>query len=276
MFRFAICNELYRDWPFDRAFAHARNCGYEGVEIAPHTLGEGQLKFAESNINEVRRAAESHGLTVVGLHWLLAQTKDLHWTSDDATVRANTAAYFKRLIDLCAMLQGSLLVLGSPKQRSLPQDMSLQRGLDNAAFVIEMLLPRLAEHRITLAVEPLGPDETNFLNTADQVRDFVRMFESPWLRLQLDVKAMCTEPNPIPSIIAAHRDLLTHFHANDPNRRGPGMGDRDFVPILRSLIEAEYRGWISVEVFDETPGIDALAGESIRNLRRDYCKAIAL
>ncbi len=276
MFRLAICNELYRDWSFDRAFAHARNCGYEGIEIAPHTLGEGEQRFADSRIVEVGRAAKSQGLTIVGLHWLLAGTSDLHWTSDDATVRRNTAEYFARLIGLCGELQGSVMVLGSPKQRSLAQGMSQQRGLDNATSVVEKILPRLVEQQIILAVEPLGPEETNFLNTADQVCEFLGRFESPWLRLHLDVKAMSTEPRPIPEIIAAHRDLLAHFHANDPNRRGPGMGDVNFVPILRSLIEAEYRGWVSVEVFDETPGIDSLAVDSIRNLRRDYSKAVAL
>jgi sugar phosphate isomerase/epimerase len=87
---------------------------------------------------------------------------------------------------------------------------------------------------------------------------------------------MSSEAKSIPEIIAAHRNELAHFHANDPNRRGPGMGQVDFVPILKSLIDANYRGWVSVEVFDESPGIDALAGQSICNLRRDYARALAL
>jgi sugar phosphate isomerase/epimerase len=46
------------------------------------------------------------------------------------------------------------------------------------------------------------------------------------------------------------------------------MGDLDFVPIFKALHEIDYKGWISVEVFDYTPGPEALARESINYMRK--------
>ncbi len=45
------------------------------------------------------------------------------------------------------------------------------------------------------------------------------------------------------------------------------MGDIDFVPILRALQDVDYQGWVSVEVFDYTPGVETLARDSIVYLR---------
>ena len=74
---------------------------------------------------------------------------------------------------------------------------------------------------------------------------------------------MASDARPIPQLLRENRKLLEHFHANDPNMRGPGMGDLDFVPIFQTLAEIDYRGWVSVVVFDYAPGVEALARESI-------------
>ena len=78
---------------------------------------------------------------------------------------------------------------------------------------------------------------------------------------------MSSEAVPIPELIRRHHALLAHFHANDPNRQGPGFGELDFVPIFAALGEVDYRGWVSVEVFDYEPGVERLVKESIDNMR---------
>ena len=86
--------------------------------------------------------------------------------------------------------------------------------------------------------------------------------------LHLDVKAMSSEPTPIPDIIRQYANRTGHFHANDPNRRGPGFGDVDFVPIFRALKESGYDRWVSVEVFDYTPDPETIAEKSIEYMKQ--------
>lgn len=264
----AICNETFRDWPHERAFALAAECGYRGLEIAPFTLGRTADEIDASTRDRIRRLAVSFGLQIVGLHWLLSNTEGLHLTSPDALVRRRTADYLGRLAQLCGDLGGSVLVLGSPQQRNLPVSISNEQGMAFAADVIQQTIPTLERIGTTLAVEPLSPAEGNFLCTAADGAELVRRVGSPHCRLHLDCKAMASEPTPIPDLIRRHRSELVHFHANDPNLQGPGFGQLDFKPILATLREIDYRGWVSVEVFDLSPGSERIARESISYLQR--------
>jgi sugar phosphate isomerase/epimerase len=266
MFRYAICNETFQHWPFDRAFAFARECGYTGIEIAPFTLATYATDVSAQRRADVRRQAETAGLTVIGLHWLLARTEGFYLTSPAAAVRQKTAGYLAELARLCRDLGGSIMVLGSPKQRNLLPGVTKPQAMEYAADVITAALPKLTECGVTMAIEPLGPTEGDFLLTADEGRELIELVDSPNVRLHLDCKALASESKSIPEIIRSNRDILAHFHANDPNLQGPGMGSLDVLPIFRALKEIDYRGWVSVEVFDYSPGIDRLVKESMANM----------
>lgn len=265
--KFAICNETFSDWPFDKAFGFARECGYTGIEIAPFTLHTDARQITPQRRREVRRQADDAGLDIVGLHWLLAKTEGLYLTTPDTDVRQATTRYLEELARLCRDLGGTIMVFGSPLQRNLLSGVGHEDGMKYAAEVFQAAMPVLEDLNVTLAVEALGPAEGDFLLTAADGIRLIEMVGSPNCRLHLDCKAMSTEDRPISEIIRGSAPWLAHFHANDPNRQGPGMGDLEFPPILEALGEIDYRGWVSVEVFDYSPGPERLARESIDYLR---------
>lgn len=272
--KYAICNETFGDWSFDRAFALAAECGYTGVEIAPFTLAADAGDVTPSQRSETVAQAAAAGLEVIGLHWLLAKTEGYYLTSPEADVRARTSEYLATLARLCRDLGGDVLVLGSPQQRNLLPGVSLDEATGYAADVLAGALPTLEQTQVTLALEPLGPSEGDFLLTAADAVALMKQIDSPHVRLHLDCKAMSSETDSIPDLLRRHRDEMVHFHANDPNRLGPGFGELDFRPIMAALREIAYDGWVSVEVFDYSPGAEVLARQSLENLR-DALAAVA-
>jgi sugar phosphate isomerase/epimerase len=265
---FAVCNETFQDWPLERGFAFAVECGYTGVEIAPFTIATYATVISSVRRREIRRQIEAAGLEVVGLHWLLAKTQGLHLTSPDESVRRKTAEYLGELARLCAELGGRVLVLGSPQQRNILPGVTPEQATGYALEVFQTLVPVLEKTGVVLALEPLGPQETNFMVTTAETVAIVERLGSAHVRLHLDCKAMSSEPVPVADIIRQYRSLMVHFHANDPNRQGPGFGKLDFVPIFGALQEIGYDGWVSVEVFDYAPGVERLARESIAYMRK--------
>ena len=265
--KYAICNETFEGWDHARVCARVAELGYTGLEVAPFTLAPRITDVSAARRAELRRQAETAGVQLIGLHWLLAKTEGFHLTSPDAAVRKRTGEYLADLSHAAADLGGSILVLGSPFQRNLADGMTAAGGFDNAADTLSHCLKALERDRVFLCLEPLTPAETNFLTTAADAVKLAERLAHPFVKLHLDVKAMSAEAAPTPDVIRANREHLRHFHANDPNRCGPGFGDTDFRPIFGALKDIGYDGWVSVEVFDYSPDPDTIARESIRYMR---------
>ena len=265
--RFAICNETFQDWPHERVCAAVAATGYTGLELAPFTFAPLITDVSAARRAEIRRQAESHGLSVIGLHWLLAKTDGFMITSPDPDVRQRTGQYLGELARCCRDVGGDVLVLGSPMQRRIPPGATRAQAEDYALDCLRHVLPELEGQRVYLCLEPLAPTETDFLHTAAEGKQLMDRLAHPWVKLHLDVKAMSSEAKPVPEVIREFAPWMQHFHANDANRRGPGFGDTDFVPIFRALKDVRYAGWVSVEVFDYTPDPDTIARESIRYMR---------
>ena len=249
------------------------------IEAAPFTLAEDVRTLDAAARRELCRTAKSCGLEVIGLHWLLVSPKGLSITSDNTGIRNRTADYLVALTEFCADLGGSTMVLGSPAQRRLPAtDTCGERTQSDVAeerliSVLEPALNRCFALGVTLCLEPLPAPEADFVLSLEEAADIVNRVDHPNLKTMLDIKSASSELQPIPDLIHRFHSLIKHVHANDSNRRGPGFGETDFVPILKSLNDVGYSGPVSVEVFDYTPDPVTIAANSLEYLR--VCEELA-
>ena len=268
--KFAICNEIYQGLKLEDTLAHAARLGYAGVEIAPFTLANSVNDLSAAERQRVRELAARTGIKIVGLHWLLVKPEGLYLNHTDAGIRERTAKYFVDLVDCCADFGGTIMVVGSPKQRNVLEGVSHQQAWDWTTATFRDAVKRAEDRGVTICLEPLSPAETNFINTAAEAIEFVKPFNSPAFQIIIDVKAMGSEAKPIPQIIRESWPHFAHFHANDKNLKGPGFGDVDFTPIAATLHEVGYRGYVSVEVFKFEEGPEVIAGKSIEYLSRVF------
>ncbi len=265
--KYAICNETFEGWEHSQICARIAQLGYTGLEVAPFTLAPRITDVSAARRSELRKEAEAAGVQIIGLHWLLAKTEGFHLTSPDAAVRKRTGEYLAELARAAADLGGDILVLGSPVQRNVPMGHTRGEAEDFALNTISHCLPALEKSGVYLCLEPLTPAETNFMNSAAEGAAMCRRLAHPFVKLHLDVKAMSCESKPTPDVIRENKEYFRHFHANDPNKRGPGFGETDFKPIFQALRDVNYTNWVSVEVFDYTPDPETIARESIRYMR---------
>jgi sugar phosphate isomerase/epimerase len=265
----SICNELFQGWTIERVFEYAAQLGYNGVEIAPYTLADSVTEIPAKQRKAIRRAAEDNGIEIVGLHWLLAKPEGLYINHPDEIIRIKTQEYIEALIHFCADIGGKILVHGSPHQRTVQEGWDFQQSWNFAKETFKVCLKTAQKRNVLYCIEPLAHMNTNFINTVAEGIRLVREIRHPHLKMVFDSRSASAQEKSVLEALLRALDsgYLRHIHVNDANGRGPGFGETAFVPILKSLIKHNYKGYISVEVFDFSPDPETVASRSIGYLR---------
>ena len=268
--RIALCNEVIAGMEFSRQCEFAAALGYDGLEVAPFTLAEEPHLIGANKRAEVRRAAESAGVAITGLHWLLVKPTGLSITRDDPAVRERTLDVMRRLVGLCAELGGRYLVHGSPAQRRLPDGAGAEAARRRAEEAFAMAGEAAAKAGVVYCVEPLAPRENNFILRVEEAAALVRRIGNDALRTMIDTSAAGqTESEPVAALLDKWMPtgLVAHVQVNDRNRRGPGQGGDRFAPVFTALRRNGYTGDVAVEPFDYVPDGPAAAARAIGYVR---------
>jgi D-psicose/D-tagatose/L-ribulose 3-epimerase len=165
-------------------------------------------------------------------------------------------------------------VLGSPKQRSSVDGLSVAEATANLVDSLAAVVPAVADAGATLCLEPLPLAETDVVTTCDEALYVIRAVDHSALRLVLDVKSLVAESRttgePVAGIIRRVGRDVAYVQANDEARGHPGSGQTDFVPICQALRDIGYTGWISMEPFEFGPGPETVAREGLACLERAW------
>lgn len=256
LMKVSICNEVIKNLSFEEQCRFAASLGYDGIEIAPFTLSPNPHLIDSKTISRMRAVAETEGIALTSLHWLLTTPPGLSITSQDADVLSKTEHILESLITLCSDLGGSSMVHGSPAQRIIKPDQNRHEIFQRVAEMFQRVSEQAKLNNIVYCIEPLDPSETNFINNLQEAVDLVKAVDSPFFKTMLDCKAArSSETVPVEKLLDTWLPTgdIAHVHLNDCNRKGPGQGPDTFAEVIDALHRHSYQGVVAVEPFDYVP-----------------------
>jgi len=277
-FKYAICNECMAadsqlSWPDQCQLA--ADAGYGGIEVAAFTLvKQGVQEITAAQRREMASAMKDAGIECVGLHWLLAPPpKGLHFTTPDDAVRQKTIAYFDKLIDFCGDLGGPYMIFGSPKQRNAV-GISTDEAKKNFAEGLAKVAEHAQERGVKILIELLGKAATNVVNTMAEALELAKQVDHPAVQIMFDFHNTSDETEPFDVLLRKYFKHIHHVHVQemDGKHLGTGTAVQDYVKAFQTLKDLGYDKWVSLEVFDFSPGGKKIAEESMRALKQIEAK----
>lgn len=267
--RFALSNIALPAFDHTRNLDEVAELGIEAIEVAPSRVWRDTWHgLTTAEVSDYRRRIEDAGLCVVGLHSLFYDQPALGLFKKPA-LRAQSLDFLEHLSKVCRDLGGRTLIYGGGRRRgALPKD----EARAEAVVFFDELANRIKDHGTCFCFEPLGPDDTDFINSALDSLAIVRDVSSPALRLQLDAKALVENREATPELFREVADHLVHFHANEPGLGVLGStGKVDHAAMGAMLREIGYDGYVSIEqkmTNEKNPLADV--GKSAAHLRKYY------
>ena len=269
MIRHAVCNIALP--PYDHAAELARlgALGLEGLEVAPSRVWQDTWQgLTPEMVAAYRRDVEGAGLRVIGLHSLFYDHPELGLFRDPET-RARSLDFLVHLSAVCRDLGGRTLIWGGGRRRGDVPEAAARA--ETESFVAEFCR-RIEGHETCLCFEPLGPDESDFINSAFEALAVVEAVGHAALRMQLDAKALVENDEAGIETFRAVAPQLVHFHANEPGLGVLGTGGTvDHGALGDFLREIGYGEFVSIEQrMSRAPDPIADVARSVRVLRDHY------
>jgi D-psicose/D-tagatose/L-ribulose 3-epimerase len=187
--------------------------------------------------------------------------------SDDALLRKNSIQRLKEMIAVSAECGAS--TLAGPLYCPVGFLPGRRRTSDEWAWAVEgyqHIGDTLAEHRITLAIEPLNRFETFFLNTAADAKKLCEEVGHSNVGILYDTFHANIEEKDLAASLLTVGDHLRLIHTCENDRGTPGSGHVEWESLFGAIRQLGYDGWLTIESFGFAAGELSAAASIWRDL----------
>ena len=230
---------VYHGEPIAQSFERVARYGYDAIEL----VGEP----ANHDVAEVRALSLKHRIKVSSLCSIFfGPERDL--VAAEVENREKAKKYVRDLVDFAAAIDCPMVIIRpAPFGKISPTSDDASEW----AWAVEGIRQSAdygAQKNIKFCIEAWNCYETYFGNTIVQVLKLRNAVDRPNVGVMGDSFHMAIEERSVSEAYRTAGKHLFHVHFADSNRAAPGAGHTDFGPILRTLREIGYDGYIAFEL----------------------------
>jgi len=163
---------------------------------------------------------------------------------DSMHIRRSYKRYIKDLIDFAENIGVRIVVTSAGTIQGISRD----KAYEYCAKCLAHLGEYSATKNVKIAVEAVNRYVTNFINTATQALELIRIVDNPNVGIALDTFHMNIEEKNYENSLNKAGKNLFHMHLADNNRLAPSLGHIDFDKIVINLKNNDYQGNLSLEI----------------------------
>lgn len=156
--------------------------------------------------------------------------------------------YVKKAFWRMEKVSAEIIVFGSGGARRIPDTMAYEEGLAKLEKFITKCNELAKQHNITLVLEPLNHNESNFLPTVESAYDLCKKLNLSNVKILADIFHMYVENEDF-SVIGETVDALHHVHINNPvTRTCPTREENEYIrSFAETLNKSGYNKTVSIE-----------------------------
>ena len=241
--------------------------GYDGVEVCAAAPQAWPPYLNKQRRREIGELLTRHNMAVSSICPALGGGPGLNPASSFEQERHEAVKHYQDCIDLASEWDAPvLLYVVGWKIHGVPLQEAWNQALKTAIEV-----GKYAEERdIMLAIEPTSAD-TNIIDTADQALEFAAETGLSNARFMLDTFHTQFRQDIAADYARVMGDKLVHMHISDYDRLAPGQGGYDFKPLIDTLKEIRYEGFLCIECGIREREVDP---ESIARMGLEHMRSL--
>ena len=230
----------------DEIYEFLSENNYNGLEIAPTRVipdtPYDEMSEAVRFSNELR---ERYDLEVSSMQSIWFGMTESIFGSE--TERGLLIEYTKKAIDFANAIGCGNLVFGCPKNRDIPQGMSLSDSLPIAHEFFRMIGDYAVQSGTYIAIEANPPIyNTNFINTTAEAFDLCKELNNPGVKVNIDLGTIIYNKESIKPVYD-NITQINHVHISEPYL-APIEKRQLHIELLSELKRLDYDKYISIEM----------------------------